>query len=179
MIMKFLFSFVITLCLHLLPFHVLVAGDSINDNDFYGECPSVAATEGLPSGIVNNTVCVISGEYVDHDVDVCLQGPEPLVFQRSYCSTPKHRNMGLGWSHNQRGMAASTTSFDEDDDDEPIYLTCVTEPSGSYMTYKAPKGKKVDQPPVRSYSLIRPKGLTNGFQNEIVLKLIIKTKSWF
>ena len=79
--------------------------------------------QDLPSGIVNNTVCVISGEYVDHDVDVCLQGPEPLVFQRSYCSTPKHRNMGLGWSHNQRGMAASTTSFDEDDDDEPIYLT--------------------------------------------------------
>ena len=52
----------------------------------YGEPQEVATTEGLPSSLVHQSVCAISGEYVDAIVDVIIPGPEPLVISRVYTS---------------------------------------------------------------------------------------------
>ena len=56
------------------------------DYNRFQEAPEVASTEGLPSSIVNGSVCIISGEYVDLAVDFVIPGPEPLVIARHYGS---------------------------------------------------------------------------------------------
>jgi len=56
-----------------------------NDQDFV--CSPLANLEGDPSTIVNGSVNVITGDYIDTDVDLILPGPEPLVLQRSYTSS--------------------------------------------------------------------------------------------
>ena len=38
----------------------------------------------LPSTLVNNSVCVISGELIDIQTDIALDGPEPLTLRRFY-----------------------------------------------------------------------------------------------
>jgi hypothetical protein len=52
----------------------------------YFEPQQVATTEGLPSSLVNQSVCAISGEYTDSVVDLVIPGPEPLVISRVYTS---------------------------------------------------------------------------------------------
>lgn len=61
----------------------------------------LADTNGEPSGIVNGSVSVITGSYLDHEVDLVVPGSEPLTFSRSYCSNggALHDN----WRHNHAG----------------------------------------------------------------------------
>jgi hypothetical protein len=48
---------------------------------------SLASTEGLLKSVVAGHVSVISGEFVDHEVDLVIPGPSPLVLERSYHSS--------------------------------------------------------------------------------------------
>ena len=45
---------------------------------------SVELTDGLPSNIINESVSVISGEYMDNCTDIVLQGPRQLIYGRTY-----------------------------------------------------------------------------------------------
>lgn len=52
------------------------------------------------SAVVGN-VNVITGDYVDHAMDLVLQGPEQLTFERSYASSSTHKSgLYYGWRHN-------------------------------------------------------------------------------
>jgi RHS repeat-associated protein len=55
----------------------------------------IALTEGLPSSTVNGCVDAISGIYFDHEVDLIVPGPEPILVERYYAST-----LPRGWRDN-------------------------------------------------------------------------------
>ncbi|MBA3722574.1 MAG: hypothetical protein H0W88_09260 [Parachlamydiaceae bacterium] len=50
----------------------------------YIETTSYASSEGLISSVVNKCVSIISGEFVEGEMDLILIGPEPLTIERSY-----------------------------------------------------------------------------------------------
>ena len=81
---------------------------------------SAATLEGLPSSLVNQSVCAISGQYVNHSQDFILPGPEPLVFQRSYTSTEQRGNLGVGWNSNH----CDRLSFDHGTYEEEYVWGC-------------------------------------------------------
>ncbi len=60
-------------------------GDN-SSNDL--ECQSHLEFE--PTAIVNNSVNVITGTYMDSEVDYSIPGAESFSFQRSYISAPTH-----------------------------------------------------------------------------------------
>jgi len=54
-----------------------------------------------PTTIVNRSVNVISGVYIDQETDLILPGAEPIQFNRSYASTNTFDGcIGIGWSLN-------------------------------------------------------------------------------
>jgi Domain of unknown function (DUF6531) len=56
-------------------------------------------TEGMPSGIVHGCVSVISGDFIDSEVDIELPGPQPLALQRVYSSSDRSNSYLLnGWT---------------------------------------------------------------------------------
>ena len=59
-----------------------------------------------PTAIVNNCVNVITGLYMDFEVDYAIPGAEPFSFQRCYISAPgdEESPLGNGWSRNYFGM---------------------------------------------------------------------------
>lgn len=59
-----------------------------------------------PSSIVNGSVNVINGCYMNSEVDFVFPGAEPFILQRNYISThtDKHGPFGQGWSRNYFGF---------------------------------------------------------------------------
>lgn len=61
--------------------------------------------EGEPSSIVAGHVNVISGDFVDMQRDLEVVGSEPLIVERSYCSSDRSQlYMGLSWHLNIGGI---------------------------------------------------------------------------
>lgn len=60
---------------------------------------SLASTEGIFNSIVNEHVCVITGDFVDSAIDLVVPGPEPLAVRRSYTSSDMfYENfLRMGW----------------------------------------------------------------------------------
>lgn len=59
-------------------------------------------TEGMPCGIVHGCVSVITGDFIDGEIDIELIGPQPLVLQRMYCSSDTSPSYLLdGWTLSQ------------------------------------------------------------------------------
>jgi len=54
------------------------------------------------SPIVHGCVNVITGDYVDGDADIVIQGPEPLIFERYYCSSLFRRTGFHAWKHSHQ-----------------------------------------------------------------------------
>lgn len=52
------------------------------------ESNSFSSTEGVLSSLIANHVSAITGEFVDQSTDCILAGPEPLILQRFYSSSP-------------------------------------------------------------------------------------------
>ncbi len=130
---------------------------SIDDN-----LSSVSALEGLPSSMVNGSVCAISGLCVDHNVDFVLPGPETLVFERTYSSSPVACNLGTGWNANHGGwLKIDRTNYEEED----IWSCLIREASGARHFYK----RKFEEKNYSSlpFKLVKSKGLTNGSAGEI------------
>ena len=60
--------------------------------------------EGDPSGIVAGCVNVISGDFFDIQRDLVIEGPEPLVLERSYSSSDYSQGgLSNGWHFNLQG----------------------------------------------------------------------------
>lgn len=79
---------------------VITKGKESESKDL--ECQSHLEQE--PTAIVNNCVNVITGMYMDSEVDYLIQGAEPFSFQRCYISTPGEDGpLGYGWSRNYFG----------------------------------------------------------------------------
>lgn len=70
-------------------------------NDF-----DLANFQSIPSSIVGNHVNVITGDFIDYEVDAVLPGPEPLVIDRVYSSSSaKDESIGCGWNLNHNYKA--------------------------------------------------------------------------
>ena len=94
--MKKIFYFIAICLLH--------GSTLLSDDTSENEALSLASLEGEPSSIVHGCVSAITGDYVESQVDLIIQGIEPLYVQRSYCSTSfSDRSMGYGWSLNHHG----------------------------------------------------------------------------
>ena len=66
---------------------------------------SLADLEGEPSSIIHGHVSVITGAFIDTDVDLFMPGPEPLYVMRFYSSfSDKDRSLGHGWLLNHHGF---------------------------------------------------------------------------
>lgn len=116
---------------------------------------SLANISALPSALVNNNVCAITGEFVDTQTDVALAGPEPLILQRSYSSArnPYGDKLLDQWSFNHPRIAISDHTL------EKQFKVVADESFGSALLYE---GKKAE-----SVKLQKPKGLTNCLSEEI------------
>jgi len=125
----------------------------------YQEPKGVATTEGLPSNFVNQSVCVISGEYTDVVQDIVLAGPEPLVIQRTYSSQGRG-GLGRGWSFNHHEkLIVGHAVYDKK---EPILIMALRQPSGAQLDYIYPRSKEALKKKDLQFRLLIPKGLTNG-----------------
>lgn len=66
---------------------LLLSQDVLADEVEIPISSSLANTEGMVNSIVADHVCVITGDYVDSEIDLVVHSPEPLLVRRSYCST--------------------------------------------------------------------------------------------
>ena len=138
--------------LFILFFSSLFGEESLNQLDQLSQ--SVELTDGLPSNIVNDSVSVISGEYIDHAVDIVLMGPRPLVFERTYSNFIMEGTFFRSWNNNHSSILLTYDAKYEKKDVDGLRLIL---PHGSSYFYKKEKSKRASQ-----YELVVPKGLTNG-----------------
>ena len=124
------------------------------DYPHYQDAPEVSSTEGLPSSLVNGSVCVISGEYVDSVVDLVIPGPEPLVIARHYGSHS-------GWSYNHVDKIRVFNTYYKQHD-YPSVVMDLRQPSGARLNYLYPRAKDLDKREKLKFKLLMPKGFTNG-----------------
>jgi len=56
---------------------------------------------GVPNGFVNGMVNVVTGDFVEHEIDLIVPSATPLTLERSYCSSfGKHGSLSMGWTLN-------------------------------------------------------------------------------
>jgi hypothetical protein len=123
----------------------------------YEGAPEVATTEGLPSSLVNQSVCVISGQYIDSVIDLVIPGPEPLVMQRHY-GNQADGNIGGFWSFNHFArMAAGKALYQKE---QPIWVLALREPSGSQFDYIYPQSREATKKKHLQFQLIVPSALS-------------------
>lgn len=66
----------------------------------------------IPSTIVGGCVNVISGNFIDHETDLVIPGPEDLNFARSYCSNDTSNSPFFRhWQHNHQGALSFSAVF--------------------------------------------------------------------
>ena len=123
------------------------------------QTPSVELTEGLPNNIVNGTVSVISGEYVDSCVDFILKGPKPLVFSRTYSSYIRDGSFFRGWNNN---ICRGVTTYKSKRDNADSWALTLHQPHGSKFSFTHPLSNKTDQLRRVPFDLVVPKGLTKS-----------------
>ena len=125
----------------------------------YIEPSEVVSTEGLPSNLVNRSVCVISGEYTDCVQDLVVAGPEPLTLHRFYGSQTDGGWLDGGWCFNHHESIICSTANSERGE---IYVAGVRQPSGSMLDYTRLRSKNMPKTGKVQFELEVPKGLTNG-----------------
>jgi RHS repeat-associated protein len=121
----------------------------------YPEPREVATTEGLPCSLVNQSVCVISGEYTDSALDLVIPGPEPFTVSRVYTSF----SSGKPWSFNHYDNLILGTVVYEG---TPSYIIAFRQPSSAELDYIFEKKEGYQKLKKLPFKLVVPKGLTNG-----------------
>lgn len=116
---------------------------------------SLAGTSGLLHTLVNDSVSVITGEYLDSEVDLVLPGPEPLILKRFYSSDDNSAGyLYDAWHLNH------PASFRLDKERQPghdlLFTAVLGEPSGANLSYRQ-QLRKLDSP----LELQKKIGLTN------------------
>lgn len=99
---------ILTMCVSL--FFFIDASLQANSENDSSETPSepevirpipLANTEGHYSTLICGCVNAITGDYIDSHVDIVVPGPEPIIFERHYCSSAHSSDtLGFGWGHN-------------------------------------------------------------------------------
>lgn len=76
----------------------------------YSGCFQIANVNGDPTAIVGGCVNVITGDFFDTQRDLYMVGGEPLVLERSYCSSDfSMGGLSNGWHFNLQGMINNYT----------------------------------------------------------------------
>lgn len=82
---------------------LLIAASGVCAGDV-DEQPGISDLDQEPSTIVAGHVNVISGDFVDSEVDIVIPGPHPFTFERYYSSSNEtDSDFGKGWSTNLGG----------------------------------------------------------------------------
>jgi RHS repeat-associated protein len=123
-------------------------------NEQYTEIPEVSSTEGIPSSLINGSVCAISGEYTESTVDMVIAGVEPLVIGRNY----SNKSNPL-WSLNHIDKL-EVKSFE--DCKHPLLVIKLRQSNGSTVDFVHPFDEKERKLKHLVCKLRSPKGLTNG-----------------
>lgn len=137
---------------------------------------SLAVTEGLPSNIIAGCVCAITGEFFDNETDLVLDGPEPLIIQRSYSSNDPGGNISTGWSLNHY----DTMAFSDYESYGRKHLSILlTQPSSARLCYEydMDTDQKVGKMTLIPFYLKSKKGLTNGASGEVSGRTNIKNQT--
>ena len=124
-----------------------------------GASSTLATTEGLPSNLVDQRVCVISGDFVDQSVDVVLSGPETMVIQRNYSNLDPRGNFGRGWSINHRG---ATNNYQGPYEGVTHLCFLLMQPSSARLNYICPREKGDTEKRELHFKPLIPKGYTHG-----------------
>lgn len=129
---------------------------------------NLSDTEGLPSCVVGN-VNVITGNYCDSDVDMLIEGPEPLIIQRNYAGSYKKYLEDWKFGHDslhQINFRSENYTYNS-----RINALIATERHPSIEERDIPGEKQKDDPPQHVYT-------RQIYENEIVeygsIKLIIE-----
>lgn len=81
-------------------FNFLLAEETSQDLRDFFPASTLADTDGLCTTIVNN-VSVITGQYVEQQIDLMIEGPSPLIISRSFNSFDNtEKSIGPGWKFN-------------------------------------------------------------------------------
>ncbi len=119
---------------------------------------NVALEEGLPNGIVNNSVCVITGGYVDNVVDIVTPGNDPLIYSRTYSSLSPHGKFAVGWSDNHRDRILTYCTYNHDHE---YQMAALKRSNGAVHTFKREKSDSHDKRRNHYMDLERAKGMTH------------------
>lgn len=159
--------------LHL--FCVCVFASAATEEDDHA--PSIASTSGMASSLINDSVCAISGEYIDSEIDLILPGPEPLILRRIYSSS----NDSQAYLHDAWQLAhPSTLSIDRiiyvrDMRERKRYVGHLLEPSGSELIYRG----RLPEHYLGELAFKPPKGLTNCAAGEISGRTNLRNQKLF
>lgn len=113
----------------------------------------MTTTECLPSSLVNQNVCAITGEYVISATHLVLQGPESLTIGRTYTNRKLK-----SWDLNHRDAILTAS---EDIKDRSYKILSVLQPSGTKLDYKCLKKTFSGREP-STFHMVVPKGLTTA-----------------
>lgn len=120
---------------------------------------SLANLDGCPSAMVANAVNVITGDYCDFQRDFVVPGFEPIVIERSYCSSGHQKGLlNDRWYLSHEGQIKMTQT-------EHSLCFSLTGPLGENLEYKGSKRKENMHFPLNS-NLIKY-ALTNIARGEI------------
>ena len=138
---------------------------------------SIASMAGLPNTIVNNSVCVITGDYVESSTDLTIKGPEPLHLSRNYSSSDNSSGFLYdAWQLSTASTIEMETSSEykpENQQRYTAYSIVLSEPSGAQLLYT--------QKPTISNTFDakfhKPKGLTNSGSGVICARTNLKNQT--
>lgn len=162
---------------HLFCICTLVFASSTVVADEEDHVPSIASTSGMPSSLVNGSVCAITGEYVESELDMVLPGPEPLILRRIYSSnndTCAHFYDAWQLAH-PSSLTIDRTRQMQDGHERKRYLAHLLEPSGSELLYHG----KIEHKGLNKQEFLPPKGLTNCAAGEISARTNLRNQTFF
>lgn len=124
---------------------------------------SLVKTQSLLSTTVNS-VSVISGEWLNSEMDFAVIGPEPLILSRGYSSNRTYsKKLGFNWDFNR----PHSLMIEEEGHDRPLFKARYTQPSGIVSIHESDPINSDEADQSIPLILSRTQGLTNCRLGEI------------
>lgn len=118
--------------IYLLTFSALVFSDENTQKTI-----ATSNIDATISATVNGCVNAITGDYLESSNDLIIPGPEPLIFERFYCSSD-HNSVCLqnGWRHNHNSIIFSSLSECNNHAHDGVFSAQFLEKSGRAASYQ-------------------------------------------